>query len=267
MLDYWQQQSPDHPLFPDLLWSRPQNKAQAGKLLIIGGNAQGFAAVAEAYSVAESSGIGTARVLLPDSLQKTVGRIFVAGEYAPSTPSGSLARQALAEILDTSSWCDAVLLAGDLGRNSETAILLEKFVSKYTGPLILAKDAIDYFTAIPSAILDRPATTIVANLGQLQKIVKNSRFPVAVRSDMDLTRLVEVLHQFTKQKSISIVTMQGNKILVADEGRVSSTNVDQKIWQVQTATTISVWQIQNPKAIYEAMTSAVMTLTGAETGQ
>ncbi len=96
---YWINR-PSKPLFPDLLWSRPENKRQAGKLLIVGGNAHGFAAAGEAYADAGEAGIGTARVLLPDSLQKTVGKIFEAGEYAPSTPSGSFSRRALAPLID-----------------------------------------------------------------------------------------------------------------------------------------------------------------------
>ncbi len=69
-------------------------------MLIGGGNAHGFAAAGEAHGEAAKAGIGTARVILPDSLQKTVGKVFEAGEYAPSTPSGSFSQKALAELLD-----------------------------------------------------------------------------------------------------------------------------------------------------------------------
>src|SRR3982750_2547854 len=115
---YWHKQTAEKPLFPDMLWSRPENKRQAGKLLVVGGNVHGFAAAATAYAEAGKAGIGTARVLLPDSLQKTVGRVLEAGEYAPSTPSGSFSQRALAELLEMASWADGTLLAGDFGRNS-----------------------------------------------------------------------------------------------------------------------------------------------------
>src|SRR5665213_2726910 len=150
--NYWHKQAADKPLFPDLLWSRPEHTAQAGKLGIVGGNAHGFSAAAEAYMQADKAGIGTARVLLPDSLQKTVGRIFEAGEYAPSTPSGSFSQSALAEFLDLSGWAEAVLMAGDFGHNSETAIVLEQFISKYSGQLTLVGDAVDYFMSKPQTL-------------------------------------------------------------------------------------------------------------------
>src|SRR5882757_7834828 len=116
---YWHKQAIDKPLFPELLWSRPENKSFAGKLLIIGGNAHGFAAPAEAYVAAEKAGIGTTRILLPDSLQKTVGKLFAPAEFATSNPSGGFAQTSLAEALALSDWADGILVAGDTGRNSE----------------------------------------------------------------------------------------------------------------------------------------------------
>jgi NAD(P)H-hydrate repair Nnr-like enzyme with NAD(P)H-hydrate dehydratase domain len=70
--DYWLRQDVKKPLFPDLMWSKPETKSQAGKLLILGGNVHGFSAAAESFNEATKAGIGTARVLMPDILQKTV---------------------------------------------------------------------------------------------------------------------------------------------------------------------------------------------------
>src|SRR5688500_570948 len=145
---YWQKQG-DTPLYPDLLWSRPEQRSAAGKLLIIGGNLHAFAAPAEAFGHAEKAGAGAIRVILPDAARKIVGRVMEHVEYVPSTPSGSFAQKALAELLDLGMWSDAVLIAGDLGRNSETAILLEAFAEKYPGQLTLTKDAADYAVSEP----------------------------------------------------------------------------------------------------------------------
>src|SRR2546421_5249379 len=114
---YWHKQTAEQALFPDLLWSRPETKKFAGKLLIVGGNAHSFVAPATAYTESTAAGAGTARVLLPDHLQKTVGKLFPAADFAASTPSGGFSQKALAELLELSNWSDGVLLAGDLGRN------------------------------------------------------------------------------------------------------------------------------------------------------
>jgi NAD(P)H-hydrate repair Nnr-like enzyme with NAD(P)H-hydrate dehydratase domain len=262
MQDYWHKQTPEQPLYPDLLWSRPENKKQAGKLLVVGGNAHGFAAAGEAFAQAAAAGVGTARVLLPDSLRKTVGRIFEAGEYAPSTPSGSFSQKALAGLLDMSQWADGVLLAGDFGRNSETAILLEQFIVKYTGQLTLAKDAVDYFAGSPAALLARPNTLLVLSFAQLQKIAINGRFITAFTFDMDFLRLIEALHDFTRQYQTTIVVKHLQTIFVADKGQVSTTKFDDDldIWRVKTAAQAAVWWLQNPSKSFESITTALAGL-------
>lgn len=262
MQDYWRKQTTDKPLYPDLLWSRPENKAQAGKLLVVGGNAHGFAAAGEAYAEATKAAIGTARVLLPDSLQKTVGRVFEAGEYAPSTPSGSFSQRALAELLTMGQWSDAVLLAGDLGRNSETAILLEQFISKYSGQLTLTKDAADYFTKMPSALLARRDTLLVLSFAQLQKIAVSVRFAAAFIFDMDFLRLIEALHEFTQQHQTAIIIKHLQTIFVAVNGQVSTTKLpkDPETWRVQTAARAAVWWLQNPAKPFEALTTSGLAL-------
>lgn len=256
---YWHKQTAKEPIFPDLVWSRPENKSQAGKLLIIGGNAHGFAAAAEAFSKASKAGIGTARVLLPDSLQKTVGRVFETGEYAPSTPSGSFSQKALAELLSYSNWADGVMLAGDFGRNSETAIVLEQYIDKYTGQLTITQDAADYFTKSPTAILNRKETTLVVSFAQLQKISTSSKFAKPFLFDMDFLHLVENLHELTRIIQPSIVVKHLSNIFAAHSGEVSSTklDVDLEIWRVKTAAHVAVWQIQNSSKPFEAITTAI----------
>jgi len=255
---YWQKQT-DQPLFEDLIWSRPENKAQAGKLLIIGGNLHGFSAPAEAYAQGTKAGIGTARVLLPNALQKTVGRILENGEYAPSTPSGSFAKNALAELLDHGAWADGVLLAGDFGRNSETAILLEEFVTKFSGQLTFTKDSIDHFLHNPGALLSRPKTTLVVTMAELQKLFQNVGAKTAIKSNMDLVPLVEALHEFSSAYQANIITKQNEYIIVAQQGKVSSSKITQNnaSWQVKTASYATVWWLQNPTKSFEALTTAV----------
>jgi len=256
---YWHRQTPGQPLFPDLLWSRPENRLAAGKLLIIGGNLYGFAAVGEAYAAARENGAGVIRALLPDALHKTVGHIFETVELAPSTPSGSFSQKALVECLANAAWADGVLLAGDLGRNSETAIMLEKFAAKYSGQLTLTKDAADYFTAAPKPLLVRGSTTLVLSFAQLQKLATGARFPHAFTFGMNLLPLVTALHAFTEMYPTAIVTRHLDTMLVSTGGQVSSTPLaaPPDSWRVRTAVAASVWQMQNPAKPFAALTTAV----------
>ena len=255
---FWHKQTAGKPLFPELLWSRPENRAYAGKLLVIGGNAHGFSAPAEAFAESGKAGVGVTRVLLPDALQKTVGKVFATGEYAPSTPSGSFAQTALSEYLADSNWADGVLLAGDFGKNSETAILLEKYASKHVGQLTVTNDAIDYFITSPAVILARADTTLILTLSQLQKVSKTAHFPHAFTSDMDLLRFVETLHAFTKTHRVHIITVHLDTIFVAVNGQVSSTKrSDVMDWRTKIAARASTWWLQNPSKTFQALTTGV----------
>lgn len=255
---YWQKQN-DKPLFPDLLWSRPENRALAGKLLIIGGNAFGFAAPAEAYSEAVKANVGIAHVLLPDATKKLVGQVLETGDYAPSTPSGSFSQLALSELLTHAAWADGVLLAGDFGRNSETAILLEKFTGSYHGQLTITKDAADYFTSSPQALLARAQTTLVISFAQLQKMAVSAKFPHVFTFGMDLIHLVDALHELTLACPVNVIVKHLENIIVAVAGQVSTSKLEtnKDIWRVATAAHVSVWWLQNSARPFEALTTAV----------
>ena len=257
---YWSKQSTTAPLFPDLEWSRPQNRMQAGKLLTIGGNLHGFSAPAQAFNTAEKAGIGSQRVVLPGAIRKVVDSFLPEADYGPSTPSGSFASRSLDVWLEHAAWSDGVLVAGDLGRNSETAIVLEKFINKYSGQLTLTKDAIDYVTTQPLATLNRDNTTVVVSFAQLQKMASNAKFARAFTFDMDFLRLIELLHEFSKEFNAHIIVKHLMTIFVAVDGQVSTTKLDSNkdMWRVETAAKSSVWWLQHPTNDFQALTTAIL---------
>ncbi len=255
---YWHRQDPQTPLFGDLLWGRPENKLYAGKLLIAGGNAHGFAVPSMAYQASLEAGIGVSRVLLPDALQKTVGKFFVDADFVPSTPSGSFARSSLASLLDSAQWADAALWAGELGRNSETAIVIESFLTSTNIPTVLTRDAVDYFTTLPLPMLTRPKTVVVLTMAQLQRICMSLGFVTPITFKMSLIQLVDALHELTSNYPSSIVLKYHDQLIIAHAGQVSTTPVPEEFnaWRTKTASYCAVWWIQNPSKIFEALTVA-----------
>lgn len=263
---YWVRQV-GKPLFPEMEWSRPETRTQAGKLLIVGGNGYEFKAPANAYGDALEAGIGTATVLLPNSMQRVVSDIFPEARFAPSTLSGSLAQSALSQLLELASWADAVLLPGDISRNSETTVLVEKFLETYHGPVTLTKDAADLFVQQPHPILQRPDTLLVLAMGQLRRLGSEVRYPRAFTSEMGIVQLVEGLHEFTKRFGLHILTRHQNQYVVAVDGRISTTpfSIGRSVWRLTTATHASVWWLQNRSKPFEALTTAVQLAGGHST--
>jgi hypothetical protein len=206
----WFKQAQDKPLFEDVLWSRPENRRHAGKLLIIGGNKHLVAAPGIAYSAAQKAGIGSCRVILPSSTKRMIGKVFPEADFAPSTPSGSFARESLDLLLEHAQWADGVLLAGDFGRNSETAILLESFAEKYQGQLTIAHDGVDYFLNAKSMFFERENTLPVINFGKLQKLAMNNPRPPHLSAEGDFfsrngrSRTNGTVTEYRREKSISV---------------------------------------------------------------
>ncbi len=258
---YWRRQT-NTPIFPDLLWSRPEQRSAAGKLLIVGGNAHAFAAPAEAYVETEKARVGSARVLLPDAVKQLAGGILETVEYAPSTPSGSFSQQALGEVVDQAAWADAVLLAGDLGRNSETAILLESFASKYSGLLAITKDAIDYIVTTPETVLQRDYTLLVPSFAQLQRLAAKTPFTHPFTFEADLLHFIQTLHEFSLTTPVHIIVQHQGHTHVAVSGQIISTklNTDLPIWRVKTAAHATVWWLQNPTKPLEALATSMIEL-------
>ncbi len=252
---YWHKQTADTPLFPDMLWSRPENRRHAGKLLIIGGNVHGFAAPAEAYAAANKAGAGSVHVLMPDALARTVGKLFPEAEFAPSTPSGSFAQKALGELLAAASWADGVLLAGNLGKNSETAVLIEKFLEKYTGQLTITGDAADYVLSLP-AVLTRPKTFFIFDFAQAQRFVTTIKSPKPLKSDLGMLQIVDLLHELSNSQAWSLTLMHDGTAYAAVDGQVSTTPTD--LSPLTTAASASVWLLQNPQKPFEALTCSVL---------
>jgi NAD(P)H-hydrate repair Nnr-like enzyme with NAD(P)H-hydrate dehydratase domain len=254
----WLRQAKDKPLFEDVLWSRPETKGRAGKLLIVGGNLHGFAAPAAVYAATLKAGIGSCRIVLPDSTQKMLGKGVLEADFVASTSSGSFGRPALAALLENAEWSDGVLLAGDLGRNSETAILLDSFLEKYKGQLTLAHDSLDYFLQAKSQVLTREKTLLVINLGKLQKLAKNNRPRTPILHSMNLHELVTVLADWSNSTPAAFITRHADNLVVAHDGRVSTTPYKEDIkWQVELAAYSSVWWLQQPDKPFEALVSAI----------
>ena len=256
---YWKKQTPTEPLFPDIEWSKPEQRSQAGRLGIVGGNKLGFAGVAEAYGIAKQAGVGDARVLLPDVLRSTIPKTITDTLFAPTNPSGSLSREAIGEVNAMSQWAESILLVGDAGRSSETAILYEEFISHYQGPLVVTRDAIDLVKNSAQLLVERPNTVLVASFAQLQKLFQSVYYPKVLTFSMQLTNLVEALHKFTITYPVTIVVLHKETILIAHEGGVVTTpwGNPMAIWRGSVAATAACYWLWNPTKPLEAIATSL----------
>lgn len=258
--DYWKKQSSDQALFPDIEWSKPEQRSQAGRLGVLGGNKLGFAGVAEAYQTATRTGVGELRVVLPDALKKTIPPVMTDVVFAPTNQSGSLSKNAAAELHALGNWATGILMIGDAGRSSETAILYEDFIRDYTGQLIITRDAIDLIKNSPQALVERPNTMLVTAFAQLQKLFQMVYYPKILTFSMQLNNFVEALHKFTLTYPVTIVTLHKDTLVVAHDGEVVTMPWDNpmNIWRGTTATRAAVYWLWNPSKPLESVATSLI---------
>ena len=259
-ISYWQKQEAIKPLFEDLVWSKPQQKALAGKLLIIGGNLHAIGAPAESYEVALKARVGECKVVMPNRTKKYFGpktpeQIMLVS----STPSGSFSQTAIDELISYLDWTDGVLLAGDFGHNSETTLLIES-VSKTDKVQVYCGDAIDNLILTPELLLQNQQATLVVTLAQLQKLVTAIKYPLAIKHDMALMQLVEFLHDFTNSFTCHLLIDNEQEIIVASGGHIVTTKFTDKKSLVSLATSATVWWLQNPNKPLQSLSTAIIQI-------
>ncbi len=255
----WLKQSINRPLFEDLLWSRPEHKLRAGKLLIAGGSSHGFSDPALVYTMANKAGAGRINVLLPGSLKASVGSHLEDAVFAPSNATGSFSRSSLASFIDQANWADLTLLAGDFGHNSETAIVLESFLADFKGELCLTNDSVDHFFAMPSTLFERPSTFIVLEVSKLQKLLSKLRLNKAILSTTNLTQTVEFMKELTDKYPVGLVISNGPFYVLGYEGQVATTEAEAvpKNWTLVIASYLSVWWMQNKDQPFKAAATGI----------
>lgn len=255
---FWRTQSSTKPLFPDIEWNKPEQKAHAGKLTILGGNKLGFMAVSDAYGMAEKLGAGQIRAVLPDALKRSFPASITDALFIPSNVSGGFSRDAIPEIISAANWADVVLLVGDMGRNSETAMACEQLLDKFSGHLVVTRDAVELLKPVAERLVSREKTTLVLSFAQVQKLFQSVYYPKILSFSMQLMQFVDALHKFTITYPVTIVTFHQNQLVVAHGGDVVTQEFDEPmaIWRGLTATKAACYLLWTPTKPLEAITSS-----------
>lgn len=251
-MDYWQKQT-DKPLFEELIWSRPENKRYAGKLLVVGGHAGEFSHVAAAYQAAEKAGTGHIRVLLPQSLER-LASMMPEVEFAPANKSGSFAKNALASWFDASEWADHVLFAGDFGKNSETTTIIDDFLLRGAKPTTLNLNSLSSI-AINLEQLIKMQVTLVIDRTMLQKIGTAIGLTVPIKSTTPMEQLAGIIHQVSQGNRSNLVIKDEEVIWTAAGGNVVSTKSKQ-IDNTKLSAACAVWLMQNSNKPLKALATA-----------
>lgn len=258
-LSYWQKQ--EKPLFEDLIWNIPEQKT--GRISLIGGNSQSFHTIVRlSESLSQTFPLRAVVTTLPDSLRISLPPIENLN-FAPSTESGSFAKSpALASaIIDA----DFTIIAGDLSKNSATAIAFSEALSPLENPhLLLTRDTIDLLAPSIAPLLNNRNLFLVASLVQLQKVFRSIYYPKMIMLSQPLVAIVETLHKFTLSYPATILTFHEENIIVAKDGNIITTNISKtpytpiSLWSGELAGKVAALNLYNPTKPLETTAAALL---------
>lgn len=250
----------DFPLFADLLWNIPEQKT--GRISLIGGNSQNFANIIKMAEFLNSSfPLESVSITLPDTLKKSLPPITDLN-FAPSTESGSFKKSQ--ELNQAAESADFTIFAGDLSKNSATAIAIAEAINHASSPILLTRDSIDLVVSDIDSFAERDNLYILASLMQLQKIFRALYFPKVLLLSMPLTSVLEVLHKFTLSYPTTIITYHQDQIIVANSGKIITTPIDSTayapitLWSGQLACKIAGLNLYNKGTPLEATAAAIL---------
>lgn len=240
------QKQGNQPLFENILWSRPQRRL--GRVLLIGGHRDGFAELQKVYTSLDAAGIAELHLALPNKLSRLVGNL-PGVSLVPSTPSGSIARDALATLEHLASQVDAVSLGPDLSNNSETTLTAERLVDEINAAILIPESSVNQLIEQIPRWRHRQNMLIFLNQSQLLKLTAK----LAVNTNIPLNITLDVLANISEAVSSdlkpSLVIAAHDHLIVADGGRVSLTPAAVDFGLMST-----FWLQENKK--YEALTTA-----------
>ena len=158
------------------------HKGEAGRLLIVAGSPGMTGAAAMAGLAAVRSGAGLVTVAIPQGLNDIleVKCTEVMTLPLPETAQGSLAPEAMDEILDFAQGCDAVVLGPGLSQVPDTAELARRLIERISAPLVVDADGLNACAGITEPLTNRKTPTIITpHPGELSRIMNES---IAARS-------------------------------------------------------------------------------------
>jgi len=221
-----QQQSKNNPIYPELLWDKPENTLLAGKICIIGGNAHAIKEPNAAYQLALNNVLKERKVVLPDSTKKYFNKNTLPADilFAPSNISGSFSAKSLSELQSYLDWSDCTFFVGDLTKSSETTILINKLINESGQQISVCNDSIDIILQSESSPFENPDLIITCDLSNLQKLCINYSPKYVFTSNMSQLAFYNKLSELTLNINSYLIIKYQKKIYAAHKGKVVITD-------------------------------------------
>lgn len=216
----------------------------------MGGHRDGFAELQKLYQGFEDAQVAECRLALPDKLSKLVGSLEYVNLVA-STPSGSIARDALAELIYLANESDLVSIGPDLSNNSETTLTMQRLISETRASIVIPLQSTEQLLPEAGEWADKENVLLFLSHKQLYKLASKLAVDTTIPLTPNLDAIAEISACVSKEYAPNLVVTYDDQLIIAVNGRVSTT----KTAKIDTGLLATFW-LQNSTKKYEALTSA-----------
>lgn len=195
------------------------HKGDHGHALIVAGSPGKSGAAILAARAAVRAGAGLVTAAVPAPLLEVVdgGSLESMTLGLAATAEGTLARAAVAQVLEAAEGKQAVALGPGLGPGSETAAAIRELVLALPLPLVLDADGLNAFSGRAGELRGRPAPTVLTpHPGEMARLLGTTSAEVqadrlgAARRGAELTG--------------AVVVLKGSQSLIAEPGGALAVN-------------------------------------------
>lgn len=246
----------DKPLYEDILWSRPVRRT--GRVLLVGGHRDGFAELQKLYQGFEDAQVAECHLALPDKLSKLVGSLEGISLLA-SNPSGSVARDALAELVHLANESDLVSLGPDLSNNSETTLVMQRLITETRASILIPPQSTEQLLPEAGEWQEKESLLLCVNHKQLYKLATKLAIDATIPLSPTVDSIAGIALAVSKEFLPSLVVSFENNIIVAVDGKASITKANTK-----NVGLLATFWLQNSTKHYEALTTAAYLINNPE---
>lgn len=238
----------DKPLYEDILWSRPVRRT--GRVLLVGGHRDGFSELQKVYQGFEDAGVAECRLALPDKLSKLVGSLEGISLLA-STPSGSISRDALSELVYLANESDLVSLGPDLSNNSETILTMQRLIAETRASVVIPPQSAEQLLPEAGEWKNKENLLLFVSHKQLYKLASKLAVDASIPLNPTREAIAEIAGAVSKEFSPSLIVSFEDTIIIAADHKVSITKA-----KTANIGLLATFWLQNSSKKYEALTTA-----------
>ncbi|MGZ0654007.1 NAD(P)H-hydrate dehydratase [Coraliomargarita sp. W4R53] len=195
------------------------DKRSFGHLFIVGGSSHMPGALLMAVKAAVRSGVGLVTAFAPKSVAGVLAAQVPEAMWIPwpETPDGTLDPRAMSLLLDRLGQASAVLVGPGMGKDANTALVVEEIVKLVELPILLDADALQ--PRVMVAAKERRAhfgrIVLTPHMGEFMRIAKLSEPNYTIAALLEFSAAYEVV---TVLKGANTRICDGSSVIYSTQG-------------------------------------------------